>query len=459
MTTRSPQAADAKTLLDSLRSGLEDNGLSEQQQIDLLTRLKILGRTPNIVAPLYDEFGIRVLQAYGFDGPAGPAALEANRCLANALLTLPSTRKIALRLALDKQAARALQKASLDAEFVLSRILFLLTLDSAINVEALILDCDLVPTIFGLLSQHALATQESSANKPSTYQSQQMALSETLKLLFNLTSAKSEQVKKFGAVMPSLVSILNHTVLPQPPLQPPINHTIHVLANIQVQEDDFKDVSSEQLQRAVETITTILQDAITRYSSTELDTLAVPLLTILRTINENADATIRQGLKLQYLPQDEERDLPLGHSSSLASRLLRLTTSSGLLHLTEAISGFMFELSNKDANEYVKNIGYGYAAGYLMSHKIPVPDSAKITEAELSSDTAIPFNPITGQRVDREPVHEQPAMSREEKEREAERLFVLFERLKATGVVDVKNPVEVARDEGRFEELSDSDSG
>ncbi|RVX72296.1 hypothetical protein B0A52_04501 [Exophiala mesophila] len=459
MTTRSPQATDAKTLLDSLRSGLEDNGLSEQQQIDLLTRLKVLGRTPNIVAPLYDEFGIRVLQAYGFDGPAGPVALEANRCLANALLTLPPTRRIALRLALDKQAVRALQNASLDEEFVLSRILFLLTLDSAINVEALILDCDVVPTMSELLSQHALATQESIANKPSTYQSQQMALSETLKLLFNLTSTKSEQVKKFGAVMPSLVSILNHTVLPQPPLRPPTNHIIHVLANIQVQEDDFKDVSSEQLQRAVETITTILKDAITRYSSTELDTLAVPLLTILRTINENADAAIRQGLKLQYLPQDEERDLPLGQSSSLASRLLRLTTSSGLLHLTEAISGFMFELSNKDANEYVKNIGYGHAAGYLMSHKIPVPDSAKITEAEQSSDRAIPINPVTGQRVDREPVHEQPAMSREEKEREAERLFVLFERLKATGVVDVKNPVEVARDEGRFEELSDSDSG
>ncbi len=42
------------------------------------------------------------------------------------------------------------------------------------------------------------------------------------------------------------------------------------------------------------------------------------------------------------------------------------------------------------------------------------------------------------------------AMTEEEKEREAERLFVLFERLKATGVVDVKNPVE-----RRFEEVDD----
>lgn len=49
-------------------------------------------------------------------------------------------------------------------------------------------------------------------------------------------------------------------------------------------------------------------------------------------------------------------------------------------------------------------------------------------------------------------------MSEEEKEQEAERLFVLFERLKKTGVVDVKNPVEVAQQNGRFEELGESDT-
>ena len=48
-------------------------------------------------------------------------------------------------------------------------------------------------------------------------------------------------------------------------------------------------------------------------------------------------------------------------------------------------------------------------------------------------------------------------MTTEEAEREAERLFVLFERLNATGVVNVKNPVQQAMEEGRFEELSDSD--
>lgn len=48
-------------------------------------------------------------------------------------------------------------------------------------------------------------------------------------------------------------------------------------------------------------------------------------------------------------------------------------------------------------------------------------------------------------------------MTEEEKEREAERLFVLFERLKQTGVVDVKNPVEVAQQSGRFEEVAEEE--
>ena len=52
---------------------------------------------------------------------------------------------------------------------------------------------------------------------------------------------------------------------------------------------------------------------------------------------------------------------------------------------------------------------------------------------------------------------EMPEMTQEEKEREAERLFVLFERLKKTGVVNVRNPVEEAYRSGRIEELSDSD--
>lgn len=71
------------------------------------------------------------------------------------------------------------------------------------------------------------------------------------------------------------------------------------------------------------------------------------------------------------------------------------------------------------------------------------------------------INPITGQYVSSEKQPDLKDMTDEEKEREAEKLFVLFERLKKTGIIDVENPIAKAMQEnqGKFEEVySDSDS-
>lgn len=62
-------------------------------------------------------------------------------------------------------------------------------------------------------------------------------------------------------------------------------------------------------------------------------------------------------------------------------------------------------------------------------------------------------NPITGQRLEEEDTPDLSSMTDEEKEREAERLFVLFERMRKLGVVSVENPVRTAQQSGRFEEL------
>lgn len=191
-----------------------------------------------------------------------------------------------------------------------------------------------------------------------------------------------------------------------------------------------------------------------------------------------------------------ERNQPLGKGTSLPARLLQLTTSASSPNTRETVAFLLFELSNSSAEEFIENIGYGYASGFLITHNIPVP--ASFTEGESAassseSSSRVPVNPITGQRLDKEPVKADPfeGMTQEEKEREAERLFVLFERhgnlptplrlffergrsvkrlvkrvwanlrprnrLKKTGVMNVKNPIEQAIEEGRFEELSDED--
>ena len=144
--------------------------------------------------------------------------------------------------------------------------------------------------------------------------------------------------------------------------------------------------------------------------------------------------------------------------SALASELAGLDRDAAgferapdhAFHVREGRVGFLFRDRSGAA------VGYGYASGFLLSKNIPMPESA-IKDAGEGSGAGVPINPITGQRLDMEERVEMPEMTQEEKEREAERLFVLFERLKKTGVVNVQNPVEEAYRSGRIEELSDSD--
>lgn len=185
----------------------------------------------------------------------------------------------------------------------------------------------------------------------------------------------------------------------------------------------------------------------------ELDRL-IPLVTLLRRVYELAPPDIKSDMRAQLLPSNEERAEPLGKSDSLPSHLLRLSTGLTVPRLKEGISSFLFELSDKDAATFVRNVGYGYAAGYLMTHSLPVPENASGDLGErVTTLEGQEINPITGQRRDMEPEDPLPEMTDEEKEREAERLFVLFERLKATGVMNVVNPVQQVVEEGRFEEI------
>ncbi|KZV81448.1 hypothetical protein EXIGLDRAFT_779695, partial [Exidia glandulosa HHB12029] len=60
------------------------------------------------------------------------------------------------------------------------------------------------------------------------------------------------------------------------------------------------------------------------------------------------------------------------------------------------------------------------------------------------------INPITGMRVDPNAQSGLDDMTDEEKEREAERLFVLFDRLEKTGM-GVQNPFRKAFQEGKIQ--------
>ncbi|KAF1956995.1 hypothetical protein CC80DRAFT_491855 [Byssothecium circinans] len=456
---------DVTRLLDELKTDLAAKKLTPKRRYQLLEELKVHGRAIENSDPIFTKEGLQTLAHYAFDEADVQVNQEALRCIANALLLEPKTRQMLADLDYAPKAADRLKSESIDDEFLLSRILFLMTYDTDTNYDALVQNNNLAEHINLAMARHAKHYSKS-ARRHSQVQTSPMdlmALSETLKLLFNITHFYPDLAEHFSKSIPHIFKILIRRKIPNPPLQAPVNYLINALINL-----DLEDKKGQQLKflgmNAVfpkidakcnaEHLINILDNAIVAYSEREMDETIAPVLTLIRRVYEIAPDSVKKYMEWLLLPTDEERSRPLGQSDTLSARLLRLSTSAMTPSLRGSISSMMFELSGKDASKFVQNVGYGFASGFLLSNNIQMPENAMEAHATAEAE-GIPVNPITGQRLDaEEPSREEP-MTEEEKEREAERLFVLFERLKATGVVDVKNPVEEAFRSGRIEELPD----
>lgn len=462
-----PKLDQVTELLSKLKADLDDNKLSAKQRKQLLEELKVHGRSAINADPIFTEDGIRTLSRYAFRGSSAQTSQEALRCLANAFLLEKKTRQILVDLGYAPNVAEKLKSENIEDEFLASRILFLMTYDTDLDYEKLVNEQQLAESINHALTRHAkryLKSGSQTHNNPMEL----MALSETLKLLFNITHFYPDLGEHFSKSIPNIFKILIHRKIPSPPLQAPINYLVNALINL-----DLEDKKGHQHKffgmNAVfpkfdakcnaEHLINILDNAIVAYTEAELDNTVSPVLTLIRRIYEIAPEGVQKYMEWLLLPTDEERSRPLGRSDTLSARLLRLSTSAMTPSLRGSISAMMFELSGKDASQFVHNVGYGFASGFLLSNNIQMPENALEAHATATSEqhggAGMPVNPVTGQRLDME-VHETgEPMTDEEKEREAERLFVLFERLKATGVVNVKNPVEEAFRSGRIEELAD----
>ncbi|KAF2116152.1 guanine nucleotide exchange factor [Lophiotrema nucula] len=452
-------------ILSKLKADLDANKLSPKKRAQLLEDLKVHGRSVENADPIFITDGLRTLSRYAFESNHTATSQEALRCLANALLLEPKTRQTLVTLGYAPNAAEKFKSEDVNDEFLLSRILFLLSYDSDVNYEHLVNDNQLAESINKALERHAKRYSKSSRrlSQMHTHPMDLMALSETLKLMFNITHFYPDLQEHFSKSIPHIFKILVRRKIPSPPLLAPVNYLVNALINL-----DLDDEKGQQLkflgQNAVfpkfdhkvnaEHLINILDNAIVAYSEKELDNTISPLLTLIRRVYEIAPDGVKKYMEWLLLPTDEERSRPLGNSDTLSSRLLRLSTSAVTPSLRGSISSMMFELSGKDASKFVHNVGYGFASGFLMSNNIQMPENAMEAHANADAE-GIPVNPITGQRLDMEDPEKGEPMTQEEKEREAERLFVLFERLKATGVVDVKNPVTEAYQSGRIQELPD----
>lgn len=478
------------------------------------------------------------MSRHAFNSPSYTTSRNALKCLANALLLKSSTRQILVDLGYDAKLCSRLKNDNREDEFLISRIIFLLTYDTNINIERLIDQHHLAEHININIHRHA-KQYPIKGKKPKVDPMEDMALTETLKLLFNITHHCPDRADTFIPSIPHILTILcRRTLSTKMPLDPPMGSLVNSLMNFDYEK--INDIPVFLFPKFdpkcnTERLIEIIDLAVRNYPEAELEKELVPSLTLMRKIYEVAPKEVKILMKERILPTDEDRKMPLGRNESLSSWLLRLSTSPLVPQLRDAISSLLFDMSEKDAASFVHNVGYGFASGFLFQHNLPIPenaleawstnggsensteslastrkDKAELEEAMKKMNLV---NPITGQLLENEIPVQGPEMTRAEKEREAERLMVLFERyvffslfifpikhsihffsllslfiskslssnsnlsvvsieetqeltwqtlfagirLKKNGVITTENPMRKMQQEGRFEELDDDD--
>jgi hypothetical protein len=295
------------------------------------------------------------------------------------------------------------------------------------------------------------------------------------------------------------------TSLPSTPLAPPLTHVVHSLMAIPVTTSlrstwlgsvaDPPSPSSgirESTTSSRKSTATLLQaynifdlslahylpgdldpdepsvrDMCTKETQGTLDNLITPLVVLITRLCI-VDVGCRMGMRRRLLPNNLDRISPLEGRSDTLGRCLRLLRSVYHSGLKDALGEMLFAVCDSDgkrANDHgaselnicfdrklaatlCVHVGYGNVAGFLFQKGILSAPAASTHAPDLTTPSGQQINPITG-IVDE--ITEPPDMTDEEKEQEAEKLFVLFDRLEKTGAIPPsQNPIRKAVQDGRL---------
>lgn len=376
-----------------------------------------------------------MLLRHAFYNPSSETARAALRVLANAMLLKPETRQLFVDLGFAPRACSELKVDNWDNEFLISRVLFIATYGTTIDLVDLIENHHLADHILDNLNRHAkILSNKAKAKADAT---EEMALGEILKLMFNVTHFCKDKVLCFIPAVPHVVALLWKQDIPDAnPLDSPFGPLVNALYNLDFEADKSRAAlyPKGEPTKVSSRLVSLLDLSMKAYSDSDLENNVAPLVGLIGRIYEHAQPVVRQSLEDALLPSAEDRQAVLGRGETLSAKLLRNSTNPVTPALRDGISHLFFDLSDRDTSKFVENVGYGFASGFLFQNNVPVPSSA--SEAFSTGDDAGAqklVNPITGQFLDMENPAQGPEISQEEKEREAERLFVLFERCAPVG--------------------------
>jgi hypothetical protein len=337
-------------------------------------------------------------------------------------------RQIFVDLGYEAKACNKLRNDSRDDEFLVSRILFLTTYDTDMKLEDLIDKHHLAEIMVKNLERHARRYHD---GKKMIEPMNDMALTETLKLLFNITHYCKDKTSSFTPAVPHIVTLLcKGSFQADKPLDPPTGSLVNALLNLDLGANEVRSslYPPAELTILSDRLVDLLTQSKTRYRDEELESTVTALLGVIRAVYEHAPPDVQSSIRQRLLPTEADRNEVLGRSDSLPSWLLRNSTNPIAPELRNTISELLFDLSDHDASTFVKNVGYGFASGFLYNKNILIPQNASEAFSNAPGGSDRPINPVTGQFQDLERHPEEPEMTEAEREREAERLFVLFQR-------------------------------
>lgn len=344
------------------------------------------------------------------------------------MLIKAEARQIFVDLGYEAKACQQLKRTTWDDEFLVGRVIFLTTYGTNVDLAKLIDDHSLAETVIMKLANHARLATTSVKEKLDPMQD--MALAETLKLMFNVTHFCKEKIDAFTSAVLHIVTLLTKRQIPaSQPLDGPFSPLVNALVNLKLDSPESKAAlyPSAISSSVVERLLHLLDLSLKTYNDENLEQTVTPLVSVLRVMHVSAPDAPKALIRRSLLPAPEDRTKVLGKGETMPSRLLRNSTNALTPQLRDTVLHFFFEMSDKDAHKFVDNVGYGFASGFLFQNNIPLPKNVADSTAGASGGRAV--NPITGQFLDRENMPDEgPEMTQEEKEREAERLFVLFER-------------------------------
>ncbi|RSL91094.1 hypothetical protein CDV31_015546 [Fusarium ambrosium] len=435
--------------IEQLLESLETEAVTEQSTKSHALLEKVLAHTrtsrDTALTPLYAKNGLRILGLYAF-GDRDPAQkVVALRCLNNILVRSVSTRQVFINEGYPSKVLSSMKNGEPNEELATANLFLFCASQPTFDLTSSFEDEGLAEIVNKNIARHV----ESSEPLPNDPANPALA---SLRLLSTLAVRAESQAHRFLPSLEPILDLLSKVPATVSHADLPASVLISCLVSIPIDQREEFPVS------AVDKLVNLLQEAIPKAdgSSKAADKELLPLLLVLYRLAQSKPSDARKRLAEHILPSDEDRTEALGKGESLPHRLLKLTSTTVEPELREMIVNLFFEISDKDPNKFVHHVGFGHAAGLLSSKGIQFSPEG-LAQAQASS-AAPDINPITGQQRSAEAASDLPEMTEEEKEREAERLFVLFERLRANGLISVENPVTQYKDSGRFEELPDDAS-